>query len=105
MPALRRQPEPARVLRLTISQQQHPITQILSNKPNPMIRQVEPNLTLPGGRTHHPALRISALAVFLLLGALCSPLSATPIPANLGNGLRTLIQKQTNSASVSSLLD
>ena len=49
--------------------------------------------------------RLIVLTVLLLAGVLSNHLSATPIPQNLGTGLRTLIQKQASAASVSPFLD
>ena len=70
-----------------------------------MIKQVESKLTLHCELAHNRAMRITALIGLLVMGVLSSTLLATPIPANLGNGLRTLIQKQSSGPSVSSLLD
>ncbi|MBA3830564.1 MAG: S8 family serine peptidase [Chthoniobacterales bacterium] len=64
-----------------------------------MIKQVEPKLV------QNRKTRIIALTGALFAGVLSSPLSATPIPQNLGNGLRSLVQKQTSAATVSSFLD
>lgn len=70
-----------------------------------MIKQVESKLAVIRELTQNRVMRITGLTGLLLVGVLFSPLSATPIPANLGNGLRSLIQKQSSAANVSSLLD
>ncbi len=68
-----------------------------------MIKQVESNLALLRKLAQNR--KIIAVTGLWLAGVLCGPISATPIPANLGNGLRTLIQKQSSAASVSTFLD
>jgi hypothetical protein len=70
-----------------------------------MIKQVQFKLTLLSDFAQAGVMRITALTGLLLVGVLSNTLLATPIPANLGNGLRALIQKQSSGPSVSSLLD